>query len=327
MANKLTLRLKLVTPLFIGGSQNKLDTYGVRVPSIRGNVRYWLRALLGRQHGGNQTELKKAEDYLLGSTGSGSPVWFRVSTTAPLLVNKRRMLPHREISQLDPGSRRKPPLAQDAFVENQTFDLIVQPRPGLYTIPDKAVAALLLWLNLGGLGKRARRGFGSLQLVGATGLEAVSADARRLFQQTGFADATELRQHVGSVITWAAGLIPPAHSFSGLAPYPILSEAAYNYGLKQTEYWQAMVPFWVESLRNKDKGIKHERAFGYAVGKKRRASPFHLHIAETNAGHHLVLTTFWARPEPDPGWERHMNSLLSDCQTTWGAKTVWGKVI
>lgn len=331
MAGRLLITLEIVTPLFLGGVDAASLADTIRVPAIRGQLRYWLRALLGREFGESIEPLQKKEGNLMGNTEAGSPVRLRVQEPRLLLKTaERMMLPHRQMGE-------KNPLRNQSFVEGQLFQLIISPRPGLSEVPDQVMAALLLWLNLGGLGKRSRRGFGSFQ-VHAVDVEGVRINTKALEllrEQNKIENGAALQTHIEKVVTWCANTVPGTAVFSNLTPYPVLCptvanvmvcEAAPDNREAEKRYQQAMVPFWVETLRSDD--LADKRAYGFAIGQDRRASPFHLHVARTDAGYHLVLTTFWAKPSPsgDAGWGK-MNALLLDCQERWGGKTVWGRDI
>ncbi len=345
MARELIVTVESVTPLFLGGAKARELADAIRPASIRGQVRYWLRAMLGAGIDPTDKEalktLKESEGKFMGNTEAGSPVRFRVRSDRPLgYVEKkdggRRMLPHR-VAGVKEQRGAPNPLCEAAIIENQTFDIILSPRPGRYTIPNEVVAATLLWLHLGGLGKRSRRGFGSLQPVKwAASEDVLTPEAREHLPNGHPGDAAALRSQLGDLLNWLGGVAGVSTgSWASRSDYPILhadvagvrvSDAVTGYRL--TSYHQAMVPFWRESLRNVDKELKDNRAYGYA-SNDRRASPFHLHIARTAQGYHQVFTTFWAEPsqyENDPrrGWDK-VAGLLADVETEFGATNLWGR--
>ncbi len=326
MAKELVITVKNVTPIFLGGADPRALADTVRPASIRGQVRYWLRAILGRQTQ-DPIELKRREGLLMGDTQAGSPVRFRTRALSSLVTADRMMLPHRATTP-DGGK----PLPTQAFLEDQRFELILSPRPGLAQLPDEVIAAALLWLHLGGLGKRVRRGFGSLELVaGRAESRVLSQEAQNLLPNEQAADATALRGRVAALLGWIeSSVAPTTATMIPLAPFPILhpdvcgvrlSDVVSRPGL--SDYYEAMVPFWKESLR--DPVRKDDRAYGHVQGG-RRASPFHLHIACSSQGYHLTLTTFWSEPSPNgvPGWTK-VAALLADCETRFGAANLWGK--
>lgn len=341
MTGELVLTVEIVTPIFLGGSSAKALAETVRPASIRGQVRYWLRALLARSSR-SLMELQREEGAVMGDTQAGSPVRFRVRSAVPLkCVEKpaprqnggRMILPHRAIQDRDN------PLREAAFLEGQQFDILLSPRPGRSRVPDEVAAATLLWLYLGGLGKRARRGFGSLNLIRCTGTGVVDEAAKTHLVAGPPPDAKTLRLRIEDLFNWAEKLAPVAKPIDPPAPFSILdqdaagvrvSDAVTGYNL--TGYHQAMVPFWRESLRADDR--YDNRAYGYVdpgardPDPKRRASPFHLHIARTDEGYHQVITTFWAEPSPDgdAGWAK-VSDLLADVETRFGAANLWGRAL
>lgn len=333
MARELIITVETVTPLFLGGAKARELAETIRPASIRGQVRYWLRAMLGRSVRLVE-DLQQAEGALMGNTEAGSPVRFQVRSGQPLAFAEksddgrtggRMMLPHRAVV----GDSRTP-LRERAFVEEQRFDIILSPRPGRYTIPNEVVAATLLWLHLGGLGKRSRRGFGSLQPVKCAASEGVlPPEAREHLPNGRPADAAALRKQIGDLLAWVAGLAPASAAITPPAPFSVLhedvagvrvSDAITGYNL--TSYHQAMVPFWKESLRVI--GSPKEKAFGHT--EARRASPFHFHIARGEADYYQVFTTFWADPLPDgdPTWTK-VGKLLVDVESKFGAANLWGR--
>jgi len=351
MTRQLIFHVETVTPIFLGGTQARELAETVRPASIRGQVRYWLRALLGSAvaPGSNALEqVKTREGHLMGDTEAGSPVRFRVRRPAtserPLnewTTASRHMLPHKAIHD---ESRA---FATNAFAEEQRFDIILSPRPGRTTIPDEVVAATLLWLHLGGLGKRARRGFGSLQLLSYTASEGlISEEAREQLPDGRPAGADALRGRISAFLAWMAGAGPQPAGAWGTSPLPDysilhpdvagvrVSEPVTGYFSQPAGYHEAMVPFWEHSLR--EDGLRDKFAYGYATRHNRRASPFHLHIARTEAGYHQVFTTFWAgNPPPDNRREQEavpstinwakVGALLADVETKFGATNLWGR--
>lgn len=308
---KLKLTLETVTPLFLGGAdpQGKPE---LRAASFRGELRFWLRALLGGVVGSDDTQrLHQLESNLMGSTGSASPVTISL-TGQDLRSENFRPLPHSTSKTFTfPG-----------FAPNERFILTLSPRPGLTTIPEGVLAALLLLLNLGGLGKRSRRGFGSLQVqdVQASGLD-LPREAVDLLEAKP-ADGRNLVRHVQSLVTWGQKVVQgqPDRVRSNPA-YPVLSSACATIlvGKRPADpqsYETAMQGFW-ELLRGKYQ--RNERAFGYVGGQQRRASPLIIHITRTPQGYHLVMTAFYS----SGAWEVIRN-FLEDARKKWDGEYILG---
>ncbi len=71
------LELEFVTPAFLGGAE-PASTCEWRAASVRGQLRWWLRAVAGGAFGGDLDEVRQVETDFFGSTGQASRV--RVQT-------------------------------------------------------------------------------------------------------------------------------------------------------------------------------------------------------------------------------------------------------
>jgi len=167
--------LETVTPLFLGGADPRGEPE-LRAASIRGALRFWLRALLGGVIGDRDLDaLRKAESAVFGSTDAGaSPVLVRIrnlSGGAPTpfsaIASGRQGLTYLFFAAM--GTQNKP--ERKAIPAGSSFELELRPRAGAQdrnTLP-KVYAALWLLTHLGGLGARSRRGAGSLQVTRVQG--------------------------------------------------------------------------------------------------------------------------------------------------------------
>jgi CRISPR-associated protein Cmr1 len=170
--------LETVTPLFLGGADPRGEPE-LRAASIRGALRFWLRALLGGVIGDKDLDaLRKAESAVFGSTDTGaSPVVVRIKS------HSAKTISFSQLAQWDNTLRnyRRPGIAYLFFSARQTgneperyairggttFELEFTLRLGAdadYAF-EQAYAALWLLTHLGGLGARSRRGAGSLQVT------------------------------------------------------------------------------------------------------------------------------------------------------------------
>ena len=69
MAIRICATYKVTTPMFCGGANPKDAEF--RLPSFKGVLRYWWRALAWSECDGNLSDIRKFEDRLFGSTGTG----------------------------------------------------------------------------------------------------------------------------------------------------------------------------------------------------------------------------------------------------------------
>lgn len=166
---RVELTLETVTPLFLGGADQQQPE--LRPASVRGALRYWLRAALGGVIGDNNLDtLRRLEAEVFGKTEHGSAVVVRLRDTLNQTANF-------DLDYTNPpsghdyfyystqlGTNKRMP-----FTAGQTnATLILSARPGAVNADDalqKAVASAWLLTCLGGLGMRARRCGGSLQVT------------------------------------------------------------------------------------------------------------------------------------------------------------------
>jgi CRISPR-associated protein Cmr1 len=174
------LCLETITPLFLTGADPRGEPE-LRATSIRGALRFWLRALLGGVIGDKDLDaLRKAESAVFGSTDTGaSPVVVRIrnlSRGAPIPFSA--MAGKQGLSYLffaARGTQNEP--ERKAIPAGSSFELELSLRAGVQDQDAllNAYAALWLLTHLGGLGARSRRGAGSLQVTQVQGDVADSA--------------------------------------------------------------------------------------------------------------------------------------------------------
>jgi CRISPR/Cas system CMR-associated protein Cmr1 (group 7 of RAMP superfamily) len=151
--------IEVLTPLFNRGAYQ--DTPEIRVPSIRGMVRWWFR-----QIGGTVDEEKEAFGGMthfgqrLQGQVNASRLVFRVSNARCERASPNPpTLPHKQGGQASP---------QAAFASGTTFHLEVFSRFGELEagLQQKVENALEVWLLLGALGLRANRSGGNVWPAG-----------------------------------------------------------------------------------------------------------------------------------------------------------------
>ena len=148
--------IEVLTPLFNRGAYQNAPE--IRVPSIRGMVRWWFRAL-----GNSADDEKEAFGGMkmfgqrLKDQVNASRLVFRVDQLRARPAPKREIptLPHKHGKQASP---------QAAFEPGARFELEVFSRfgPLRHDLQARVEAALEVWLLLGALGLRANRGGGNV---------------------------------------------------------------------------------------------------------------------------------------------------------------------
>ncbi len=174
----ITAHYKIVTPMFIGGA-NQTPEDGVRPPSAKGALRFWWRALNWgeiRSNKGNDEdalkELHQQEAFLFGSANDNDR---KVGQGKFLL---RTILSNQKIERpklaglglqylLGQGlcdSRQGGKILRDAISKGDLKIQCVLHPSITQTQKEQLEQALLIFGLLGGLGSRARKGFGSVAI-------------------------------------------------------------------------------------------------------------------------------------------------------------------
>lgn len=154
-----TFQIQFISPLLIGGSDPRgLDEVGLRGSSLRGCWRFWARALLGGMLANlnDYSRLLELENQLFGATDQAR-FRLKVLPVGHPVRNEFARLPHQTGGRM----ARRP-----GYAEGAQFQVEVRSRPNLEQKQQKALlAAIWLWGNLGAIGNRSRRGFGSPVLI------------------------------------------------------------------------------------------------------------------------------------------------------------------
>ncbi len=214
----LVLPIGAVSPLWLGTARASTASTRVRVPPLRGALRFWFRALCGEQ---NLTELAQQESALFGSTKQGSRVLISLRGTAigkpcPVAKPQGKSIPptgHGYLGYSFFVNKRDPHLL------NQSWSLRMH-LPTDTGLAQQAEAALWVFLHLGGLGMRSRRGYGSVQYRGQEDTTTCAFRQYRASFDSAQALAEELAEGLSAARTILAGKTP-----NGSPAYPVLDPA------------------------------------------------------------------------------------------------------
>jgi CRISPR-associated protein Cmr1 len=162
--DKYSIEVSVVTPMFIGGAA--IANAEIRPPSIRGVLRFWFRAMAATILDYDWRKVKQAEAMVFGSTDNASPFAIRIHN----IVRRSLSSPtfSRPVAYLGYGPigyrRERGYVAQrDYYGPGSTFTIdMIFPYKCEDVIIKVLAASLWLWGQLGGLGARVRRGFGSV---------------------------------------------------------------------------------------------------------------------------------------------------------------------
>jgi CRISPR-associated protein Cmr1 len=281
MPETLEATYRIVTPMFIGGA-DQTPADGIRPPSFKGALRFWWRALnwtrfraIAPSDERGLVLLHGAEARLFGSAAkaeqaSGQSLFLLRVTRQPG-TGREAGWPENNTGSgyLGYGLMATNEAAHRIGIrEGADFDVQLRFKPGATQDDAASVQEALQALGLfGGLGSRARRGFGSLTLVQLNGEDALL-------------DATGFEQAAGGVLDSAQAVeaFPPYTAFTRQARFGVLatgsdprrvhSQAGNQY---RTHRGQA------STLRGNDK-IPFGLPLQGIDADSRRASPLLFHV-------------------------------------------------
>lgn len=163
-------KFRIVTPLFMGGEdQNKPE---LRVPGIKGALRFWWRALAWNWCKGDLKSIRDLEGEIFGSTKDGQSRVImdlceaNAESTNEIFFKRRQGLMYLGYGPIDKGKLTRDYLKQPV---DATLRIRIRPKDGKApdesVIADQISKALIAMGYFGGLGSRSRRGFGSFNLI------------------------------------------------------------------------------------------------------------------------------------------------------------------
>ena len=306
-----TLHLYTTAPLFLNAFHDRTE---LRPASVRGEIRYWLRALLGAQHA-DIAAVWLDESAVMGSTASGSPITLRI-LTQPTSEDFAQfpLLPHRESNR-----------SQACAIKCQVaFPLSLSVRPGML-VPDRFWQALSVWLLLGGLGKRSRRMFGGLavhQIESTSQPPLLIPPAWQPLAQP-IASPAALSAHITALLTSIIGNTPA--TLPAMPDFPTLHprHSVILVGTKPFDNSEAANRTLFEILRSSI-FRPHERVFGYATNG-RRASPLIAQVRQIGTQFYPILTVMRSPLDVSVRnpW-KIMNDFIMEATDKFGGITAWG---
>lgn len=258
-------RFKLVTPCFVGSGSDNAE---LRVPSIKGVLRFWWRALYWVQFAskdGNKSALlhmRRREHELFGSSSKGqSNFLMRIETNKPpKLCEKDTILPVGAgarylgygVMEASENRGKGANLLRPCLREPFEFMLRISARKQAGF--DEFLRALKLLGMIGGLGARSRKGYGSLNLID------LKCDGITCWRKPNTME--EYRKNLNSLlgVTKANIQEPEFSAFSANARIDLIGQHKSNALRVLDEYGGAMMHFrrWdLTSTKRGDKSSEH----------------------------------------------------------------------
>jgi CRISPR-associated protein Cmr1 len=297
---QLEFTLRVVSPMFLNGADTRQPE--MRAASVRGQLRYWLRAILGAQND-DLNQIWERESAVFGSTGQGSVVSVRIFGTPTL--GKFPVLPHRE------GTQANVSMA-DAIKPNQSFDLQLITRPGVNMPPDVS-HALQLWSLLGGLGKRSRRMMGAIEIRPKT----TNTEWYEKPQTPDVFKDTLVK--ILNDVVHSPVQTPEIPSFPVLRP----NHSWIIIGSPANGPKEANQEFFRQLLRN-SKFKPQQDVFGYAKRSGRRASPVVAQVRKIGDSYYPVITAFRSQPLERANYSDILRDFMQAATQYYNGIHVWG---
>jgi CRISPR-associated protein Cmr1 len=264
----ITFTCEVITPMFLHGADGQ--TPELRAPSIKGALRFWWRAIHGNL---SIDELRRREAEIFGGTKPNenqgrSKLLIRL-TQSRLTIKNHKPLPHKkfEARAFDPGGKFTITLSLSSIVHGFTL--------------DKARSLFIVMCALGGLGKRVRRGMGSVNIVDIDGqtLDCVSLQ--------------DILHHLETVNQGYFHLNEQGilSRFNSPATYPWIKQI--QVGDKNDSNYLLKICNTTHDFRQKN---GYPESLGYAKPQERFASPVYVSLISVNGDLRPVITTLKAVP-------------------------------
>ncbi|MCK4762878.1 MAG: type III-B CRISPR module RAMP protein Cmr1 [Candidatus Aminicenantes bacterium] len=261
--NEISFKCEVITPMFLHGADGK--TPELRLPSIKGSLRFWWRAIHY-----NLANLKKEESQEFGGSDQEigrSRLQMRVTHPRNLKTgNEISPLPHKKIKFKDPIKYIEP---------GETFTVILRSRDdiGNYSRLFQLVSLL------GGVGKRSRRGFGSFRII-EIDEKGFSSDVKieSVFSLVDKISPKNFVLDKGKIIQKNPTVSPA---------YPYIKEIEIGRTHKSAEGLLRKIG---ETTHKKNPGGSVD-SLGFARGQDRQASPVYVTITKDAAGDYYPIIT------------------------------------
>lgn len=319
MPTEIEATYRVVTPLFCAGADQRRAE--VRLPSFKGVLRFWWRALAWSQYSGDPQRIQQQEDTLFGSAAGGqSRVSMRLSPPDGQPVLGKDLSVGPSVRYLGFGVMERGPEKERGCLQPPLqFTIRLRERD----LDDQQLKllqrAMIALGTIGGMGARSRKGFGSLVI------ESLRVNGRQEWREP-------------QTMTDLGGRIKALHSAVGPHEFP-----QYTALSKRTRH-VLVSRGQIEPLQLLDLiGDRYKNAirtcprrgrivFGLPRGRRndRRASPLFIHIHECGDTPVVVLSFFPAQflhegksDIPEDELFQPIHNFLDDLSNLRGEFTAW----
>ena len=250
----ITFECETITPMFLAGADGR--TPELRPPSLKGLMRFWWRAMNGNLP---LEKLKKKEAEIFGASDENigrSKISIRILSDI-LQTSTYPPIPYKNFKF-------------DDIIPNQNISIILSTHYN--NAIDKYSDILKVSIILGGLGKRARRGFGSVRIL--------DVDSQSYKSEYNLENILKLVNKIGDNKYYKIenGKIVLKQNIT--AQYPFLKEIEIG---KEYDSWKELLKKVAEASHNHD---FDSLGFG---GNKRLASPIYVSVLKNTNNKYLPI--------------------------------------
>jgi len=287
-------KVRFITPLLIHGENpGGADQFSLG-KALRGCWRFWFRAMVGGIIENVKIEdLHKFEGQIFGSSDENIGASFRMLVEPGTNLSNSKT--HIQFSQRNVPFR--------GFKEGCEFLIKILPCQNMkknVKNEEILVSTIWLWANLGAVGQRARRGFGSPVIIEDACFKKLDLPIREKFDNREQVE-THLRKGLKTVWNKIKNWIKTENSSltlrNDIATNNVPSSA--NYFILQS-FKQIAIgndSFGLNDALQKVHGVGRCDDLGWAKGQNRMASPVFLRLYEANSKFYPVIT--WSKPKKE----------------------------
>jgi len=303
---------RVVTPMFLSGADQ--DKAELRLPSLKGALRFWWRALAWGKHGAKFTDLRTAEAALFGGVEKGegkAKILLKLANQEIRTAKQNRWSQNRWEAYVGYGlTETTEGTSRDYIEPGSSFTLYIISRKQLSADQQQDLRRTIVAFGLlGGLGGRSRNGWGSLNLT------KIRTDYDQLAWEPP-QQINDLKRQVQSLFTTEDEDLPVYTALS--------SQAKVEFGPLQRNAADAhryLAQLYKETIKSiPGKAQREQFGLPRKNDNRRRASPLFLHMHELSDGQGVPMAIFLPAKflgegeVPDGGWrqvERYLQSVAS----------------
>ena len=272
--------VEFITPLLIHGTDNNVDANGLSSKALRGCWRFWCRALIGGVIKDiEKDQLSKLESNIFGSIDREIGSKFRLKVEE---WNGNNPMNIKLGFNYKKGRRKGEPAQSKGFEEGASCSITIITRTKMSELEKNVLfATIWLWGNLGTVGNRSRRGFGSPVIYLENGsynpFSNLNGEQIKLpIGKQSFDGTNELKSHLinGLEIVWELYAQWINNHEGNIATLPAPKQAPY-FILQSFE----QIAVGEQGYINRDQAITAVHGtsgcdgLGFAFGNQRLASP------------------------------------------------------